>query len=243
MLFAMRCCAIALLGVTPVRRADTTLTLQGVVSFRDDPSGGVGHAVIVLNEPILVARRQTWIIPLGGDPTRWRNWDSRYVEASGPVSTRPPAGVQFTPDRIRDVEPDSSSRGEVVSLSHHSNVMLAVVPHLFTALPGDSTSAITPLIYYKITVQGQTNLTFEFNNNEFVCVSVRAPGEREPGWRYAWLVPQERPPYVVRIGPVFRVLIPIPADVVARPGRYTVQATVCGNPEFNVTTHIDVSAM
>lgn len=239
MLLAIMWCGAALLGVTPA--SDTTLTLQGVVAVSGDTSGGTGRAVLVLTEPILIGRRQMWILPLGGDATRWRNWDSRYVEASGVLGTQPPEGVRFTPAQIRDVEPDSGSSGEVVSLSHHSNVLLAVVPHRFTAVPGDATGGITPLIFYKITVQGQTNLTFEFSNNEFVCVSVRAPGEREPGWRNAWLVPQERPPYVIRIGPVFRVLIPIPADVVVRPGRYTVQATVCGNPEFNVTTYIDVS--
>jgi hypothetical protein len=239
MLLAMVCCGAAVLGVTPA--PDTTLTLQGVVAVSGNTPGDVGRAVMVLTEPILIGPKQVWILPLGGDPMRWRNWDSRYVEASGVLATRAPEGVRFTPAQIRDVEPDSGSSGEVVSLSHHSNVMLAVVPHRFTAVPGDSTGGITPLIYYKITVQGQTNLTFEFSNNEFVCVSVRAPGEREPGWRNAWVVPQERPPYVIRIGPVFRVLIPIPADVVVRPGRYTVQATVCGNPDFNVTTYIDVS--
>lgn len=239
MVLLMVRCGVALLGVTPA--PDTTLTLQGVVAVGADTPDAAGHAVMVLTEPILVGRRQMWILPLGGDATRWRNWDSRYVEARGELGSQPPDGLRFTPDQIHDVEPDSGSSGEVVSLSHHSNVRLAVVPHRFTAVPGDSTRGITPLIYYKITVQGQTNLTFEFTNNEFVCVSVRAPGEREPGWRNAWLVPQERPPYVIRIGPVFRVLIPIPAEVVVRPGRYVVQATVCGNPDFNVTTTIDVS--
>lgn len=239
MLLTIVCCGAALLAVTPV--SDTTLTLQGVVAVSGETPGGAGRAVMVLTESILIGTRQMWILPLGGDPARWRNWDSRYVEARGVLASQPPEGVRFTPLQIRDVEPDSGSSGEVVSLSHHSDVRLAVVPRRFAAVPGDSTRGITPLIYYKITVQGQTNLTFEFSNNEFVCVSVRAPGEREPGWRNAWLVPQERPPYVVRIGPVFRVLIPIPADVVVRPGRYTVQATVCGNPEFNVATYIDVS--
>lgn len=238
MFLTIVCCGAALLGVTPT--TDTTLTLQGVVAVSGETPGG--RAVMVLTEPILIGNKQMWILPLGGDPAKWRNWDSRYVEARGVLGTRPPDGVRFTPDQVRDVEPDSGSSGEVVSLSHHSNLMLAVVPHRFTAVPGDSAIGITPLIYYKITVQGQTNLTFEFSNNEFICVSVRAPGEREPGWRSAWLVPQERPPYVIRIGPVFRVLIPIPADVVVRPGRHTVQATVCGNPDFNVTTYIDVSA-
>lgn len=239
MFLTIVCCGAALLGVTPT--SDTTLTLQGVVAVSGETPGGASHAVMVLTEPILIGSRQMWILPLGGDPAKWRNWDSRYVEARGVLGSQMPEGVRFTPAEIRDVEPDSGASGEVVSLSHHSNVMLAAVPHRFTAVPGDSTGGITPLIYYKITVQGQTNLTFEFSNNEFVCVSVRAPGEREPGWRGAWLVPQERPPYVIRIGPVFRVLIPIPAQVVVRPGRYTVQATVCGNPDFNVTTYIDVS--
>src|SRR5512143_438390 len=172
MFLTIVCCGTALLGVSPT--SDTTLTLQGVVAVSGETPGGAGRAVMVLTEPILIGSTQMWILPLGGDAARWRNWDSRYIEARGELGSQPPQGIRFTPVQIRDVEPDSGSSGEVVSPSHHSNVRLAVLPHRFTAVSGDSTGGITPLIYYKITVQGQTNLTFEFSNNEFICVSVRA---------------------------------------------------------------------
>jgi hypothetical protein len=240
MLFAIGRLAIVILGITPVR--DTTVTVRGLVAVSGD-SAGAFRAVVVLAEPFVVAGKQIWVLSLTGDPDHWRDWDSRYVEATGELGEATPNGRSFTTTRIHDVEPAGAATREVVSLSHHSNVSLAVVPRAFSATSsGDPANGITPLIFYKINVSGQTDIEIQLPTQDFICVSVGSPGAREPTWRDSWRVSQKGSPFAVRIGPVLRVFIPVPADLVSRPGVYEVQASVCGNPEYQLTTLLHVAA-
>jgi hypothetical protein len=119
--------------------------------------------------------------------------------------------------------------------------LLAVVPHHFTGF-ATTANGVSPMIYYQVVVEGQTNLVFEANENELVCASVTPPGGGSAIWRDAWRLPR-RPgtDLAIRIGPVFRVRMPIPNTVFGSPGRYTVQATICRNPEFTVSTNLDVT--
>jgi hypothetical protein len=239
MLFAIVRFAAVVLGAIPTQ--DSTVTVRGVIVAGGD--SGTTRAMVVLAEPLVHSDRQIWVLSLTGDPDHWRGWDSRYVEATGVLSPATPDGLAFSPLRVDDVEPTGAATRFVSSLSHQSNVSLAVVPRHFTAtVTGDPTNGITPLIFYKIKVSGQTDIEIELPTQDLICVSVGNPGAREPLWRDAWRVSQKGPPFGIRIGPVLRVFIPIPAQLVARPGDYTVQASVCGNPEYHLSTILHVAA-
>jgi len=241
MLFAMARVATVVLGVAQIR--DTSLTtVRGVIAVSGDSAAGSLRAVVVLAEPFVVAGKQIWVLTLSGDTNHWRDWDSRYVEATGTLDAATP-GQPFTVTRVHDVEPAGAATREVVSLSHHSNVSLAVVPRSFSATSsGDPSTGITPLIFYKINVSGQTNIEIQLPTQDLICVSVGSPGAREPTWRDSWRVSQKGAPFAIRVGPVLRVFIPVPANLVSRPGDYEVQAGVCGNPEYHVTTLLHVTA-
>jgi hypothetical protein len=241
MLYAIVGLAAAMLGAAPVQ--DTTVTVRGVIAVSGDSAAGSMHAVVVLAEPFVVAGRQIWVLSLTGDVAHWRDWDSRYVEATGSLGAETPSGRPFTPAHVRDVEPAGAATREVVSLSHHANVSLALVPRHYSATSsGVATNGITPLIFYKINVSGQTDIEIQLPTQELICFSVGSPGAREPVWRDAWRVSQKGSPFAIRIGPVFRVIMPVPAEIVSRPGDYEVQASVCGNPEYHVSTTLHVAA-
>lgn len=240
MFFAIAGFAAAILGAAPTR--DTTVTVRGVIAVSGDSGSGSVHAVVVLAEPFVVGGRQIWVLSLTGDVTHWRDWDGRYVEATGELGAETPGGHPFTPARVRDVEPAGAANREVVSLSHHANVSLAVVPRHYSATAsGLPANGITPLIFYKINVSGQTDIEIQLPTQDLICFSVGSPGAREPTWRDAWRVPQKGSPFAIRIGPVLRVFIPVPAEIMSRPGDYEVQASVCGNPEYRVTTTLHVA--
>jgi hypothetical protein len=239
MLFVIAGFAAAVLSAVPVQ--DTTVTVRGVIAVSGDSATGM-RAVVVLAEPFVDAGTQIWVLSLTGDATHWRDWDSRYVEATGMLGAEAPDGHPFTPGRVRDVEPAGAATREVVSLSHHANVSLAVVPrHYAATASGLPTNGITPLIFYKINVSGQTDIEIQLPTQDLICFSVGSPGAREPTWRDAWRVSQKGAPFAIRIGPVLRVFIPVPADVVSRPGDYAVQASVCGNPEYHLATTLHVA--
>jgi hypothetical protein len=240
MVFAIAGFAAAVLGAAPVR--DTTVTVQGVIAVSGDSATGSMRAVVVLAEPFVVAGRQIWVLSLTGDAMHWRDWDSRYVEATGALGAETFGEHPFTPSRVRDVDPADAVTREVVSLSHHANVFLAVVPRHYSATSsGLPINGITPLIFYKINVSGQTDIEIQLPTQDLICFSVGTRGAREPTWRDAWRVSQKGAPFAIRIGPVLRVFIPVPADVVSRPGEYEVQASVCGNPEYHLVTTLHVA--
>jgi hypothetical protein len=240
MLYAIVGLTAAMLGAAPVQ--DTTVTVRGVIAVSGDSAAGSMHAVVVLAEPFIVAGKQIWVLSLTGDVAHWRDWDSRYVEATGELGAETPEGHPFTPARVRDVEPTGAATREVVSLSHHANVSLAVVPRHYSATAsGPPTNGITPILFYKINVSGQTDIEIQLPTQDLICFSVGSPGARDPAWRDAWRVSQKGSPFAIRIGPVFRAFIPVPAEIVSRPGDYEVQASVCGNPEYRVSTTLHVA--
>jgi hypothetical protein len=238
MLFSFVPLIATLVSSPPVR--DTTITVQGLIAAGQDSSGGA-TAGVILAEPIVINRQQVWVLDLAGTPGNWDDWDGRYVEATGTLGPKTANGWSINSVRLHDVKPQGAASREVTSPSHRSEVTVAVVPRRFIASPTVAAEPISPMIYFEVLVQGQTNLVFEASNNELVCVSVKAPDEGEPGWRDSWrLAGEGGTPMAIRIGPVLRVRIPIPGHVVARPGVYTVQATLCGNPDFNVKTALTV---
>jgi hypothetical protein len=232
-----------LLAATPaVRDTTATATVRGVVLILNDPSGGPERAVVLLAEALPLGKDRVWSLAVAGKARRMERWSGRFIEATGAISGAPPDTVWFTPSGMKEIEADGSVRREVdLSLSQHAVVTVAVVPPRFDVPPNGRGNQISPVVLYKIANHGQADLDFMFSNNEFVCVGLLRAGDTSPRWSDVWKVSQPSPRLTIRIGSVFRAVVPIPPNELAWPDRYTVQATLCGVREYAVTVPLQVT--
>lgn len=236
--------ALALCVASPAVTRDTTVTdtIRGVVLVLNDPSGRPERAVVLLAEAFSVGNDRVWSVAVRGNVKRMERWSGRFVETEGSVSGAPPDTVWFTPDRWREVEPDDAVQQDVdLSPSQHAVVTLAVVPAHFDVPPGGRGSHVTPVIVYKIANHGQSDLDFLFSSNEFVCVGLLREGDASPRWRGVWKVSQPSPRLTIRIGSVFRVMVPIPPRELAWADHYTVRGSLCGVREYSASVPLEVT--
>lgn len=235
---------LALLLATPpaVRVTTATTTIRGVVLILNDPSGQPERAVVLLADPLTVGSDRVWLLSVAGKVKRMERWSGRFVEATGTIAGTPPDSVSFTPAGLKETEPDGAVQREVdLSLSQHAVVTLAVVPRHFDVPPNGRGNRISPVVLYKIANHGQSELDFMFASNEFVCVGLLRPGDTSPRWRDTWKVSQPSPRLTIRIGSVFRAVVPIPAQELAWADHYTVQASLCGVAEYAVTAPLEIT--
>lgn len=235
--------SLACLLVAAPRARDTTLTVHGVVLILNNASGEADRAVVLLAEPLPVGQNRVWTLRVAGKVKRMERWSGRFVEATGSIAGVTPDSLSLTPIRMKEVEPAGAVRSEVdLSLSQHAVVTVALVPSHFTVPPNGRGNRIGPVVLYKIANHGQTDLDFMFSNNEFVCVGLLREGDTAPRWTGTWKVSQPSPHLTIRIGSVFRALVPIPADQLAWPDHYTVRASLCGIAEYATVVPLEVTA-
>src|SRR5438445_7600349 len=222
---------------------DTTIAVRGILQIQVDSAGRPAAAILVLPEPVTLSGHPVNTLLLSGEPTRWRRYDSHYVEATGAGGAATPGGVAFQPARVREVEPEGAvGRTVSLSFSQRALVSLSVLPRRFAWQVQGRPSGATPVALFRIGNHGETELDFEFASNEFVCVSVRAEEESEPHWRYQWRYPRPDSRLSGRVGTVFRAMIPLPREALPGPGRYTVRAPLCGVPNYQTHATAAVTA-
>jgi len=227
-----------LTAATPV---DTTITVRGILQLQLDSAGRPARAIIVLPAPIALGGHSMNTFIIQGDPARWRRYDSHYVQATGAVSAPGADGVPFFPERVREVEPEGSV-GKTVSLSFSQRALLslAVLPPRFAWQVEGRPSGVTPVALFRIGNHGETELQFEFASNEFVCVSVLS-ADGDEVWSYQWRYPAADTRLTVRVGTVFWAMVPLPRDAMPDPGRYAVRASLCGVPDYQTETTVEVT--
>ncbi len=220
---------------------DTTITVRGILQLQLDSAGRPPRAIIVVPVPIVLEGHSVNALVIQGDATRWRRYDSHYVQATGAVSAPGPEGVPFYPQRVREVEPEGSV-GKTVSLSFSQRALLslAVLPPRFAWQVEGRPSGVTPVALFRIGNHGETELQFEFASNEFVCVSVLSADGGEV-WSYQWRYPAADTRLTVRVGTVFWAMVPLPRDALPDPGRYAVRASLCGVPDYQTETTVEVT--
>ena len=220
---------------------DTTVTVRGILQLQLDAAGHTSRATLFLPEPISLEGRALGTLVLSGDGSRWRRYDSHYVELTGAVSPSASGGALLYPTRVREVEPEGTV-GKTVSLSFSQRglVSLAVLPRRFAWQAGGGSSGVTPVALFRIGNHGEAELQFEFASNEFVCVEVLSAGG-DVVWDYRWRYPAADTRLTVRVGTVFWATVPLPREALPAPGRYTVRASLCGVPDYRTETTVEVT--
>lgn len=225
---------------------DTVLTVRGIVQLRTDRNDTVPVWIVFLPTPINVGPLRTNALELADGKRDGDRYVDRFVEAQGRVTIgRDDRGAHhavMAPTRLREVRPEGTVEQAVdLSISQHASVLLSVVPH--RVVLRDSAGAatgMTPTVLFSIVNHSQSPLEFSFPTNEVVCVSVRPEfgGQaKETNWRV--LGAETR--IIVRMGAIFRQIVPLPDSTVAWPGRYTVRAALCGGDEFHAETQFEVA--
>lgn len=236
--------AVLLCAASPAVTRDTAVmdTIRGVVVVLNDPSGRPERAVVLLAKALAVGNDRVWSLAVTGNVKRMERWSGRFVEAEGTVSGAPPDTVWFTAAGWKEVEPDDAVQQDVdLSPSQHAVVTLAVVPGRFDVPPQGRGNRLSPVVVYKIANHGQSDLDFLFSSNEFVCVGLLREGDASPRWRGVWRVSQPSPRLTIRIGSVFRALVPIPPREVAWADHYTVRGSLCGVREYSASVPLEVT--
>ncbi len=240
-LFSPAAAAQALVSV------DSMMTVRGIVEFRTDRTDSAGTWVVFLPTPVMVKNLKTNNVLLaGGEPLAGRFVD-RYVEVEGRVAVEQDAAGRTVAianeARIREAYPDGMVAQDIdLSLSEHATVELAVLPRAAVWREKDGTpSGVTPTVLFSIVNHSQTELRFFFPTNEMVCVQVHpidAGGAHETTWKVSGREQQ----VTLRMGAVFRQILPIPGTMAASPGRYSVRAALCGADQLHAETTFDILA-
>ena len=218
--------------------ADTIITAEGFVERTD--SGGWE---IMLPQPLTLAGRRVSLLTARGNIGPYPRLQDRYVKAVGRVRlARDEAAFDVT--HVEEVEPAGTGRSEIhPSFNQTAIITLSAIPNRFAwRLPDGQSSAVQPMLMYTVLNHGQSELDFMFRTNDVLCVEVQPTGPGAP-WRISIPAPtrnQER--IVIRLGGVYRQFIPLPADAMPTPGRYTARVTLCGIADYTAETHLVVDS-
>src|SRR5436190_166707 len=154
--------------------------------------------------------------------------------AAGLLTARVPVDTTITVRGILQLQLDSAGRPQRALLS------LAVLPPRFAWQVEGRPSGVTPVALFRIGNHGETELQCEFASNEFVCVSVLS-ADGDEVWSYQWRYPAADTRLTVRVGTVFWAMVPLPRGALPDRGRYTVRASLCGVPDYQAETTVEVT--
>lgn len=218
--------------------ADTTVTVRGFLERAD--SGGWQ---VVLPAPLLVNGRRISVLMAGGHAKNFSRLQERFVEAAGRVTLGPgPATLAVA--RLEEVEPPGTGRSTIQpSFNQSAVITLSAIPNEFAwRLPDGQPSGVQPLLMYTVFNHGQTELDFMFRTNELLCVDVREK-TGTASWHESVPAPTSNQEHIViRLGGLYRHVIPIAPEAASRPGRYVARVTLCGVPDYAVETEFAVRA-
>ena len=226
---------------------DSLMSLRGIVELRTDQSDSAGRWVVFLPAPVVVQGLRTNNITLTGGERLARRFVDRYVEVQGRVTVERDASGRSmaiaNEVRIREVRPEGMVQEDIdLSLSERATIELAVVPQAAVWADGaGGSSGVTPTVLFSIVNHSQTELRFFFPTNEVVCVQVR-PFDGGSAHEITWKVSGRDQLVTLRMGAVFRQILPIPNAIAAFPGRYTVRAALCGADQFHGEASFQVVA-
>lgn len=225
-----------LIALLALQAPDTTVRLTGLIRMPGDT--GSTQASLWLPYPVAVASGRVRAVALPGDAGRWSRYADRYVEAEGHIL--PPATLSVT--HIREVKLPGEGRRQVdPSFTQHATVTLAIVPQRvqWQDSAGRPTG-VSAVAYYTIRNQGNTPLVFMFSTTDILCMAVTPAGSSDARWRDGWHPTRVSERVNVEMGAVVHYIAPLPERAAPAPGRYTAHASLCGNPDYEVTTEFEV---
>jgi len=225
---------------------DSIMVVRGIVELRTDRSDSARDWVVFLPAPVTVKNLKTNTVTLAGGERVAGRFVDRYVEVQARVAVEQDAAGRTSATaneaRIREIRPAGMVEQDVdLSVSQHATVQLAVVPQaaVWRDRRGEP-SGVTPTVLFSIVNHSQTELRLFFPTNEVVCLRVRsdAGGGRELTWKVSG--PDQL--VTLRMGSVFRQILPIPNTMAAFAGRYAVRAALCGADAFHAEATFDILA-
>lgn len=232
-----------LVAAPPARDTTFTVTIRGIVLVVTDTSSQADRPVVLLSKPLLVGQDRIWMLDVAGNPKRVERWGNRFVEATGSITTAPSGHLALTPTRVKDAEPDGLVRREAdPSFSQHAVVTLSLIPNHFAVRLNEGGNRVSPVALYTVANYSQTDLEYQFSTGAFVCISLSREGEASPRWTGTWKPSHPSQHLTIRMGPVFRAVMPIPADQLAWPGHYTVRASLCGMNDYAAAAPLVLTA-
>jgi hypothetical protein len=227
----------ALLAVVlSLQTSDTSVRLTGFVVASG--SGDSAKPQLRLTSPLTTKAGLVNALTLPGDLKQWSWYMNRYMEAVGRLLL--PATLDAP--RLREARPPGEARREVdPSYTQHATVTLAVVPKriVWRDAAGHPTG-VAAAAYYTVRNKGDTRLVFLFTSPDILCLAVGHAGSGDAQWRDAWRPPQPTDRVEVQMASTVRYLAPIPESAAPTPGRYTARASLCGVPDYEVTTEFEV---
>jgi hypothetical protein len=234
----------ALLQAPAAAVLDTTLTVEGILVPVPATAASAETWAVQLFQPLMIGPVRTNVVELSGNPRQWRRLADRYVTAAGRLTAQPGSGrfsVRLQVQRLSEIKPPGLVERRVrISHTQSAIATLAVVPQALRLPPDASTpQEVRPAVLYTVNNIGTTDLEFYFPSSKAVCISV------EPSRGRPWEDPTELRPgvaatVVIRIGLGFRRILPLPRAATPVPGIYTVRASLCGVPEYELTTKLEV---
>jgi hypothetical protein len=226
---------------------DSVMSVRGIVEFRTDHSDSAGTWVVFLPTPVMVQNLKTNNVTLADGERRAGRFVDRYVEVRGRVAVEQDAGGRTVAianeASIREVRPDGMVERDIdPSFSQHATIALAVLPRAAVWVDrAGASSGVTPTVLFSIVNHSQTELRFFFPTNEVVCMQVR-PADAGSAREITWKVSGREQAVTLRMGAVFRQILPIPNTMAAYPGRYTVRAALCGADQYHAEATFDILA-
>ncbi len=216
--------------------SDTSVRFTGFVVASG--SGDSAKPQLRLALPLATQTGPVNALTLPGDLKQWSWYMNRYMEAVGRLLL--PATLDSP--RLREVRPPGEARKEVdPSYTQHATVTLAVVPNriVWRDSAGHPTGVMAAA-YYTVRNKGDTRLVFLFSSTDILCLAVSHAGSGDAQWRDAWRPPKPMDRVEVQMASAVRYLAPIPEVAAPTPGRYTARASLCGVPDYSVTTEFEV---
>jgi hypothetical protein len=243
-----RCFVLALLLLAAVARVspgqagpDTAATLYGFLHQTDS-----GTWQLLLPQPVSYAGHAVNLLAARGDSARWPALEERFLEVVGRVTPEAgnagPEQATIEVRRVAEIDPPGTVRRTVdLSLGQLAVVTLSIIPNRFGWVLADGQpSGVQPLLVYTIHNHGQAPLDFSLPTNDVLCVRVK--GEDDTTWWERSWPAQTRTPgrIVIRLGGVYRKVVPIPTAAATHAGRYSAQVTLCGISQYMAETRFDI---
>lgn len=223
-------------------QADTTVTVRGLLGAVIDRSH-TATWVLALPAPVRYRDRIVGEVELTGNERLWSRFDRGFVEVQGTLTAAGPNRPTLSATKVREVMPEGLARREVsTSFSQRTVASLFVLPRSirWRDAAGQSTG-VGPVLVYSLNNHGQSQLSLDFNSQDYVCFTLRRRNDAR--WRWQGSVKFTSEPlefYKLKLPAFVRETLSFNEDAAPVADKYSVRAGLCGYPEYQVETDFEI---
>jgi hypothetical protein len=233
-------CGTLVCGAAP-QAADTGVTLRGLLAAVPNAAAIDARWVLALPQPVAFQGHRFAELEVQGNARAWARYDRFFVEARGTLAVDTDGTPRLRLAGVKEANPEGLVRREVsVSFSQRVALSVFVLPRRIRWRDADGkATGESPVVVFALANHGQGGLTIEFPTQDFTCFKV----EPEYGgrvWEYAYQLDQPTDQLQVKLPQFVRETVRMPEEAAPQPGSYRVRAGLCGLPEYQVETEIEV---